>query len=159
MQRKNIILWFRTNKTTSRKTKTKEHLETNSKQNKNKKQEPEIDMRNRKEGRKKEKNKRETKKEKVKKGEAQKKAKEEQRETQKNKKCPFRGKTGFFYWKQREESKENTQKKQKISRVWGQVRWPFGPPHLTLKPSKKNQKTQELNKNNTKTSQQKNKNK
>ena len=53
----------RRNKTTSR----KKNILKQSKQNKNRMQEPETGMRNRKEGRKKEKKKRETKKEKVKK--------------------------------------------------------------------------------------------
>ena len=38
-------------------------------------------------------------------------------------------------------------------RVQGQVRWPFGPPHLTLKPSKK-QKNKNQQKNNKKTTKQ-----
>ena len=31
-------------------------------------------------------------------------------------------------------------RKKEIRRIQGKVRWPFGPPHLTLKPSKKNTK-------------------
>ena len=42
--------------------------------------------------------------------------------------------------------KNKNKKKKEIRRVEGQVRWPFGPPHLTLKPSKqkktKNKKQQ-----------------
>ena len=36
--------------------------------------------------------------------------------------------------------------KRKIGRVQGQVRWPFGPPHLTLNLQKKNQTTKKQNK-------------
>ena len=80
------------------------------------------------------------------KGGGQKQAKEKQRETQtKKQKCPFLwGKTGFFYEKQRKESKE---KLQKTRRVNGQVKWPVGPPHLTLTPSKQKQKTNKRTKN------------
>ena len=39
--------------------------------------------------------------------------------------------------KQNQKTKEKTKK-----RVLGQVRWPFGPPHLTLEPSKKNKTKQ-----------------
>ena len=38
------------------------------------------------------------------------------------------------------QKKQQKRNKKQIRRVWGQVRWPFGPPHLTLKPSKKNTK-------------------
>ena len=31
-----------------------------------------------------------------------------------------------------------------MRRVWGQVRWPFGPPHLTLNPSPKNKNSQKI---------------
>ena len=49
------------------------------------------------------------------------------------------GKTGFTSKKPKESSQKKTkQNKQKtIRRVQDQVRWPFGQPHLTLKPSKK----------------------
>ena len=55
------------------------------------------------------------------------------------------GPLGHLTWplnppkKQKQKSKPRKQTNRKlISRVKGQVRWPFGPPHLTLKPSKKN---------------------
>ena len=44
--------------------------------------------------------------------------------------------------KNKKETKNTTKQKQKIRRVKGQVRWPFGPPHMTLKPSKKKHKQQ-----------------
>ena len=100
-----------------------------------------------------------------------KKAKEKQWETQINKqKWPFLGaKTGFFYLRQRKERKNNQKikggfrakwalghltwalnppknKNKKTRSVYGQVRWPFGPPHLTLKPSPKKQKNKTKNK-------------
>ena len=39
------------------------------------------------------------------------------------------------------------------------MRWPFGPPHLTLKPSKKNTKTKKQTKQQKKTKKRKNKKK
>ena len=49
---------------------------------------------------------------------------------------PFsRGKLVFFLLEAKKEKKKT--KHQKKRKVQGQVRWPFGPPHLTLKPSKK----------------------
>ena len=42
--------------------------------------------------------------------------------------------------KTRKQTKK-TNKQKLIGRVEGQVRWPFGPPHLTLKPQKTNKKT------------------
>ena len=81
---------------------------------------------------------------------------EKERETQKiNKKCLFLGgKQGCFLLKakkgqQKKKTKRKT-KKQYIRRVQGQVRWPFGPPHLTLKPSKKNKTKKQKQKNNKK---------
>ena len=65
----------------------------------------------------------------------------------------LRGKAGFFPLLKRRNPKKQTTNKKKLGglkgqmrwpkkrRVYGQLRWPFGPPHLTLKPStKKNQK-------------------
>ena len=52
--------------------------------------------------------------------------------------------------------KQKRNKKLKIWRVQGQVRWPFGPPHLTLKPSKKKNENKEgLGKNKKKQRKQK----
>ena len=51
------------------------------------------------------------------------------------------GGTGFFLLKSKKGKAKKTQKKQ-IRRVSGQVRWPFGPPHLSLKPSKKTRNKQ-----------------
>ena len=69
---------------------------------------------------------------------------------------PFsRGKTRFFFVLQSKERKgtKTNQKKQKINKFGGfrgQVRWPFGPPHLTLKPSKtKNKNKKKQNKKKT----------
>ena len=52
---------------------------------------------------------------------------------------------------QKEKKTKQKKTKQKlIRRVWGQVRSPFGQPHLTLKPCKPNQKhkTKKQNKKN-----------
>ena len=85
-------------KTTSRKTNTKEHLETkkaNTTKRKNKNQKEKI--KNRKEGRKKRTRERQRKR-KGRKGGGPKKAKEKQRETLKNKqKCPFIGGKQVFF--------------------------------------------------------------
>ena len=100
-QKTNLILWFKTKQDTKQKTTiTKQHLETRSKQNTNKKQEPETDMINRNEGRKKrtrerEREKRERKREKEK-GGGQKMLKRN-KGRHRTKKCPFLGgKTGLF---------------------------------------------------------------
>ena len=70
---------------------------------------------------------------------------ERKRNIENKQKMPFLGENSFLcIQKQRKESKEKKLKpkrnKKKIRRVQGQVRWPFGPPHLTLKPSKKKPK-------------------
>ena len=58
---------------------------------------------------------------------------------------PFsRGKQGFLYYK----AKKGKEKNKKKRKAQGQVRWPFGPPHLTLKPSKtKNKKNTKRKRN------------
>ena len=50
---------------------------------------------------------------------------------------PFSGGKSFFI-KSKQKQNNKTPKETKNKRVQGQVRWPFGPPHLTLKPSRKN---------------------
>ena len=75
-------------------------------------------------------------------------SKEKKEKQKKGKKGGFRarwgGPLGHLTWplnppkeKQNRKQKINKNKKQQIRRVWSQVRWPFGPPHLTLKPPKK----------------------
>ena len=52
----------------------------------------------------------------------------------------------FVYQEQRKERETRKTKKENqknIRKVQGQERWPFGPPHLTLKPSKKHNKTKQ----------------
>ena len=138
---------WKQHKTTSRKTKTKEHLETKkSKHNKKKKQEPEREN-EKQEGRKKDDNKTETKKEKGKKGGCPKKAKEKQRETLKiNKKCLFLGgKQVFCLLKKTKKGKQRKKQNQKKTKEYGGFRAKWGGPlgHLTwpLNPPKKNKTT------------------
>ena len=62
---------------------------------------------------------------------------------------PFLGGNPVFLVKAKKGTKNKTNKA-KIRRVKGQVRWPFGPPHLTRKPSKKKQKSKPPPKKNKK---------
>ena len=78
----------------------------------------------------------------MKKGEAKKRLRRNKGDTEKrNKNALFRWKEEFFVLdaKKGKKKKQKIKQKKQINRVYGQVRWPFGPPHLTLKPSKKKQ--------------------
>ena len=59
---------------------------------------------------------------------------------------PFWGENRAFLLKAKKGKEQQKTKTKKIRRVQGQVRWPEGPPHLTLKPSKKNPKKQKRKK-------------
>ena len=71
------------------------------------------------------------------------KARKKQRDTLRNEhKCPFLGeKNWVFLPKAKRNQKQHKKKPKPIRRVEGQVSWPLGPPHLTLKPSKKQEDT------------------
>ena len=76
---------------------------------------------------------------------------EKESETPTNKqKMPFLGGKQCFSIKNKERKgknkKQKRQRKRQIRRVEGQVRWPFRPPHLTLKPSKKKPKNKKKQK-------------
>ena len=53
--------------------------------------------------------------------------------------------------KTRERERERDRDRARELKKGGQVRWPFGPPHLTLKPSKQNKKQNKKNKKTKKT--------
>ena len=85
----------------------------------------------------------------------------------KKKRTFFRGKQGILVHSNTNKNKPKTNQNppKKLRRVYGQVRWPKGPPHLTLKPfqkknkskNKRTNKTQQLKQNKQKTNQKQNK--
>ena len=71
----------------------------------------------------------------MKKGEAKRQRRNKGRHSKISKNALFRGENSFFPLEAKKGKEEP--KKTKYKEGLGQVRWPFGPPHLTLKPSKK----------------------
>ena len=61
--------------------------------------------------------------------------------------CSFENKRQSTNIKKKKTKQKKTKQKL-IRRVWGQVRSPFGQPHLTLKPCKPNQKHKTKKQNN-----------